>query len=217
MVATNTAVDAINRGASNARVRLAMFMGGMLESGLNPNAVGDNGRSFGIFQIYLNAHPDVTSTQAKDPDFAVRYMLPAYTNGVNKVSASMWNANPMMAAATAAYYAERPKVMYPSNRINNVWSTVQSLWNGGDLSTAPSAVDNIVNNALNPIQDVVNRVTRWAGDLFGNTVNYVYFAVVIGGGAITVAVGFYILMKQSTRVVPAVKQVTGGYKTILGR
>jgi hypothetical protein len=122
-MATNTAVDAINRGASNARVRLAMLMGGMLESGLNPMAVGDNGKSHGIFQIYLTAHPNVTPAQAHDPDFSVRFMLPEYTSGVNRVDTALWNSNPKQAAALAAFYAEHPKVMYPQT----LRSTVRGL------------------------------------------------------------------------------------------
>jgi hypothetical protein len=214
-MATNTAVDAINRGASNARVRLAMLMGGMLESGLNPMAVGDNGKSHGIFQIYLTAHPNVTPAQAHDPDFSVRFMLPEYTSGVNRVDTALWNSNPKQAAALAAFYAERPKVMYPSLRIDNVWATVQSLFGGGDLADA--AVNNVTGNTENDaVTDLINVVTRFFYDLFGNTINYVWFALLYGVGGLTMIVGFYLLLKNSTRVVPAIRQVGSGYRTVIG-
>lgn len=45
---------------------LAMLAGCLQESGLNPQAVGDNGQSFGPFQIYQVAHPD-TSELALSP------------------------------------------------------------------------------------------------------------------------------------------------------
>lgn len=214
-MATNTSVDAINRQASNGRVRLAMLMGGMLESGLNPLAVGDNGKSHGIFQIFLTAHPDVTAAQARDPEFAVRFMLPAYTAGVSKVDTALWNSNPKQAAALAAFYAERPKVMYPQTRIDNAWPTVQSLFGGGDL--ADNAVNNLTNNSSSdPITDMWNMISRFVYDTFGNTVNYLWFAVLYGVGALTMMVGFYLLLKNSTRVVPAVRSVGNGYRSVLG-
>lgn len=41
------------------------------ESSLRPDAVGDGGHSYGLFQIHLPAHPSVTASQALDPYFAV--------------------------------------------------------------------------------------------------------------------------------------------------
>lgn len=43
------------------------------ESGFNPNAVGDQGRSFGLGQIFLPAHPTVTQAQALNPAFAINW------------------------------------------------------------------------------------------------------------------------------------------------
>lgn len=51
------------------------------ESSNNPNAVGDNGTSFGVSQIHLPAHPHVTKEQAKDIPFAVEFMAKAFANG----------------------------------------------------------------------------------------------------------------------------------------
>lgn len=44
------------------------------ESGLNPNAVGDGGTSFGLAQIHSPAHPDITILQALDPEFSIEFM-----------------------------------------------------------------------------------------------------------------------------------------------
>lgn len=41
------------------------------ESGFNPNAVGDGGKSFGLFQIYSSAHPDYKG--GTDPEANTRY------------------------------------------------------------------------------------------------------------------------------------------------
>lgn len=51
------------------------------ESRYNPNAVGDNGTSFGISQIHLPAHPTVTKEQATDIEFATEFMAKAFANG----------------------------------------------------------------------------------------------------------------------------------------
>jgi hypothetical protein len=129
----NPVADAILSTTNDAHVRAAMLMGAMLESGMNANAVGDNGKSFGPFQIYTVAHPNVSPSQAKNPGWAAAFMLPAYQAGVNKVAPSLWTADPAKAAATAAYYAERPKVMYPDSRIRSSWSTVQAAMNGQNI------------------------------------------------------------------------------------
>lgn len=221
-MATNTVIDAINRVASNARVRLAMFMGAQLESGMNPGAVGDNGKSFGIFQIYLVAHPQVTAAQAKDPDWAARFMLPAYEAGVNRVDPALWNSNPAMAAATAAFYAERPKVMYPTSRITASWPTVNAAWTGtggGNIDTG-DGTDSLTSGipSVGDMWDTIwMGVSQWLYDTFGSFVDYMYFALLFGAGSITAAVGFYLLLKNSSRVVPAATSVLQGYRVVLGR
>lgn len=43
------------------------------ESGLKSDAIGDGGNSYGLFQIHLPAHPNVTAEQALDPNFAVEW------------------------------------------------------------------------------------------------------------------------------------------------
>lgn len=44
------------------------------ESSFNPNAVGDSWRSFGIAQIFLPAHPEITKKEALDPEWALHWM-----------------------------------------------------------------------------------------------------------------------------------------------
>lgn len=51
------------------------------ESELNPNAVGDHGTSFGVAQIHLPAHPDITKAQALDPLFAINYAAEQFSEG----------------------------------------------------------------------------------------------------------------------------------------
>lgn len=44
------------------------------ESNYNPNAVGDGGHSFGLVQIHLPSHPNITKAQALDQDFAIDFL-----------------------------------------------------------------------------------------------------------------------------------------------
>lgn len=51
------------------------------ESSLNPKAVGDHGHSFGIAQIYLPAHKNITKAQALDPEFSIEFMANMFSTG----------------------------------------------------------------------------------------------------------------------------------------
>lgn len=51
------------------------------ESSLVPTMEGDNHTSFGIAQIHLPAHPDVTKEQAFNPVFASEFMAKKFSEG----------------------------------------------------------------------------------------------------------------------------------------
>lgn len=44
------------------------------ESGGDPNAVGDGGQSYGLVQIHLPAHPQITKAEASDPLFSLEFL-----------------------------------------------------------------------------------------------------------------------------------------------
>lgn len=48
------------------------------ESSWNPNAVGDYGNSYGLWQIHLPAHPSVTIECATDPICSTKYAIGLY-------------------------------------------------------------------------------------------------------------------------------------------
>jgi hypothetical protein len=124
----NPVVDAIDSVTGNdGRLRLAMLVGAHMESGWNAGDVGDNGHSFGPFQINFPSHPGVTSAQATNPTWAATYMRPQYAAGVARVPDTMWASDPKHAAALAAYYAERPAQMYNQRAIDAAWTAVQQL------------------------------------------------------------------------------------------
>lgn len=59
------------------------------ESGLSPSAVGDSGASYGIAQINLPSHPNITKEQALDPKFAVRFAAKEFAAG-NQSAWTCW-------------------------------------------------------------------------------------------------------------------------------
>lgn len=68
------------RGLSDARIK-QMEAVIKCESGWKPNAIGDKGRSIGLVQIYLPAHPHITKAQALDPVFAINFIIDEFING----------------------------------------------------------------------------------------------------------------------------------------
>lgn len=196
----NAMTDAILSVTNDTRTRLAMLVGSYMESGWNPGSVGDQGTSFGGFQIHLPAHPGVTAQEAEDPTFAAKYMLGAYQNGVSQVSPSLWSSNPAQAAATAAYYAERPLNMYPASSYTAGYSAATKVLGGANLG--PSGTDGGTglggsgngtaqnasflgldpNSLLKPVQQILNQ-----GYVFG----------LIAGGVVVMGLGFYWMLKGS--------------------
>jgi cell wall-associated NlpC family hydrolase len=157
-VAGNPVVAAINQLVADSRVRLAMLMGSGLESGWNPSAVGDNGTSFGPYQMHIGgaltaAHG--SPAQAHDPVWATRAMLGAYTAAVRRVPDSLWQSDPRNAAALAAYYAERPAAMYPASRVDSTWNQIR-----GGISTATAQVGAAIAFARRQI----GKPYLWAGE-----------------------------------------------------
>lgn len=116
--------DAIDAATSDPSLRLALRLGALLEGGSlsGPWAPGDQGTSFGPYQIHLPAHPDMTQAGAEDPATAVLYMLPAYEAARRQVGDITAAADPALAAAQLVYLAERPAQMYPTSRIRAAWA-----------------------------------------------------------------------------------------------
>ena len=51
------------------------------ESSWDSNAIGDNGNSFGLVQIYLPANPTITKEQALNPVFALNFITDEFLKG----------------------------------------------------------------------------------------------------------------------------------------
>lgn len=84
---TSTAPLVLNYFAAKYSIDFNTFLAvSKCESGLNKNAVGDQGKSFGIFQIHLPAHPAISKEQALDPWWAANWSAQQFAAG----RANMW-------------------------------------------------------------------------------------------------------------------------------
>lgn len=103
-----------------------------IESGFNPNAVGDNGNSFGLFQIHRPSHPDYKG--GTDPEANARYgirllkrLLDANNGSVNKAiwayNAGQGNVNKGIMPATTKNYLNKVAQLAPQYRQSGITET----------------------------------------------------------------------------------------------
>ena len=57
------------------------------ESDFNSNAIGDHGTSYGVAQIHLAAHPEVTKSEALDPLWSIKWAAQEFAAG----NADLWS------------------------------------------------------------------------------------------------------------------------------
>lgn len=133
----NSVVDAILNVTSNLEVREAMLLGSHLESGWSPTAVGDQGTSFGPFQMHIGGALTAqggTPQQAEDPTWAAQHMLGYYETGVNSVPSSLWSTDPEMASEEAAVKAEGPATSYYNSQgqgaVDAAWLATNNALHG---------------------------------------------------------------------------------------
>lgn len=138
-MATHYAVPtAIMAQTKNLRLRESMMLGSSLEGGWNPPfGVGDNGTSFGPYQMHEGGaltSSGLTPQQAEDPSLSTKAMMPAYASAVNQISDQEWKNNPEQAAEQAAVIAEAPAQDYYTTdgvqTVNLHWTNTQRALKG---------------------------------------------------------------------------------------
>lgn len=103
-----------------------------IESKFDPNAVGDDGNSFGLFQIHKPSHPDYKG--GTDPEANARYgirffkrLLDANNGSVNKAiwayNAGQGNVNKGILPATTKDYINRVAQLAPQYRQSGITET----------------------------------------------------------------------------------------------
>lgn len=109
------------------------------ESGFNPNAIGDGGKSFGLFQIYSSAHPDYKG--GTDPEANTRYATRLFKGLLNQnngsVNRALWAYN--------AGQGNVNKGILPSSTkqyINNIAALTPQFRQAGISDVAPVSQQN---------------------------------------------------------------------------
>ena len=109
------------------------------ESGFNPNAVGDGGKSFGLFQIYSSTHPDYKG--GTDPEANTRYATRLFKGLLNQnngsVNRALWAYN--------AGQGNVNKGILPSSTkqyINNIAALTPQFRQAGISDVAPVSQQN---------------------------------------------------------------------------
>lgn len=92
--------------AGDSQFLAVVAAGAKAESGFNPRAVGDNGKSVGLFQMHQAGAGAGLGDQRYDPEVQARVMVPRYAAAYQKYKAQGLTG-PQLAAWTAAE-AERP-------------------------------------------------------------------------------------------------------------
>lgn len=68
--------------ANKYKINPARFLAtAKCESNLNPKAIGDKGKSYGLWQIHLPSHPTVTKAQALDQFWATEWAGKKFAQG----------------------------------------------------------------------------------------------------------------------------------------
>lgn len=81
-----TVEDVVRKFADQYHVSAERMLTTMIcESGLNPGAIGDQGRSYGISQIFLPAHTEVSVEQAQDIYFSAEFMAREFSKNNEKI------------------------------------------------------------------------------------------------------------------------------------
>ncbi len=120
---------AVCAATSNPRVRIAMMMGGALESSLQAVVQQGGGPGRGVWQVEAaegGSHfGAISEADAMNPTTAAQFMLADYEAGVRDISDADYASDPAQAYAQAAFRSERPAQMYPEDRIARAWQMVQ--------------------------------------------------------------------------------------------
>lgn len=109
------------------------------ESGFNPNAVGDGGKSFGLFQIHSSAHPDYKG--GTDPEANARYATRLFKGLLNQNNSSV---NRALWAYNAGQGNVNRGVLPSSTKqyINNIAALTPQFRQAGISDVAPVSQQN---------------------------------------------------------------------------
>lgn len=122
-------LDAIKYVAKgDVQVAASMTIGTHLES--RAQSVASKDGAFGPYQIQnpgAYPNPTISVADAMNPATATNYMYPRYLAGLRTIPGDLWVSDPMFAAMSVAYAAERPKYRYDDSRSQGA-DQVRASW-----------------------------------------------------------------------------------------
>lgn len=110
----------------------------LAESGGNPKAVGDQGTSYGLWQIHLPAHPDVSVACAEDPVCATKAAFGISSRGTNWAPWSTFTSG-----AYRQYLGgtdSLPPLPNPAQAAGDIGGALQGL--AGSIAGIPAGIAN---------------------------------------------------------------------------
>lgn len=213
--------QAILSSTKNLRTRESMLLGSGLEGGWSsPYPVGDNGTSFGPYQMHEGGALTalgLTPAQAENALTATKAMLPAYQNAVNQISDAKWKNDPESAAEQTAVIAEKPSQDYFASRgaatVGTVWQNTQGVLSGKKSSAGMPPTDANLTSAGDALGGIGGLFSAISGLLAGNPLSALGSLSGVGTairtdfervglvvfGAILVIVGIVILAMPAVR------------------
>jgi hypothetical protein len=84
-----------------------------IESNCNSDRIGDNGQSYGAFQIHLPSHPNITKEQAMDYEWAKQWTINHGKKYLDNPALFFKNHNGI-AKTSNGWYVERAMTVYQS-------------------------------------------------------------------------------------------------------
>lgn len=181
---------AVYAATSSAGLRNSLLLGAYMEGGWNPPfPMGDNGTSFGPFQMHIGGaltSAGYTRAQAEDPTLAVKAMIPAYRGAGGDLLGITKNG-----AARVAFLAERPAQMYPQSRIDAGWAAMHGQQTGttGKAGSEAPGFTNPFGGLTNPLDAVKNLVgdLEKAGAFLSKPATWIRIGEFVVGAALIIA------------------------------
>lgn len=134
----------------------------MTESQGDPLAVGDKGKSHGLFQIYSVAHPDYNVERGKSSiDYQIDYWMPTLVKTYKEGLAKGLSGDDL--AVYVERYGERPK--WTATVENNVRNYYSDFMNNFDDSTLQYMTLGMSEGTNIPFTDInLNDVKQWLNE-----------------------------------------------------
>jgi hypothetical protein len=168
----------------------------------NPGGPGDIENSFGLAQINLDAHPEVSASQAEDPAFALDYAYKLYTAAGNTFTD--WGT-----FNTGEY------IKYLSTPLTTTSSPISPGGIAGGIANLPGQIAGaagsaVAGDASNPIGNFFSGLGNLASGTAASATDILFRVVGAGIGLIILIIGLVGLVERPAAYIAAPQTGVGG-------